>query len=51
MNNPNTIKTTLRAPRLFWRKIRCIARERNVSANELVLNTLKQEFNFVEVKV
>jgi len=45
------IKTTLIVPRRLWCKIKVLATEKGLSTNDLVVETLKQKFATVEVKL
>jgi predicted HicB family RNase H-like nuclease len=46
-----TIKTTLIVPRKLWRKIKILAGDKGVSANDLVIETLEEKFGCIEVTV
>jgi predicted DNA-binding ribbon-helix-helix protein len=45
------IKTSLYVSRILWRKIKVIAGNRNMRANDLVVETLAEKYASIEVTV
>jgi hypothetical protein len=51
MTEKGVIKTTLNVPRKLWCKIKVLAGEKGLSANDLVVNTLKEKYGKIEVVI
>lgn len=47
----DVVKTTLYISRILWRKIKAIAGNQNMRANELVVQTLQEKYGSIEVMV